>query len=83
MSQYETNDKLELIQETGVDLLCVRIQAKVHNKGIIVDSKVAAVGSQNWSGDGILRNRDATLIVYNEEAAQYWEEIFIQSGTIA
>jgi phosphatidylserine/phosphatidylglycerophosphate/cardiolipin synthase-like enzyme len=81
MSQYETSDKLELPQGAGIDLSHVRIQANVHNKGIIVDSQVVAVGSQNWSGDGVLRNRDATLIIYNEDAAQYWEEIFIHDWT--
>jgi phosphatidylserine/phosphatidylglycerophosphate/cardiolipin synthase-like enzyme len=81
MSQYETSDKLELLQGAGIDLSHVRIQANVHNKGIIVDSQVVAVGSQNWSGDGVLRNRDATLIIYNEDAAQYWEEIFIHDWT--
>jgi PLD-like domain len=81
MSQYETNDKLEQLQEAGIDLSHVRIQANVHNKGIIVDSKIVAVGSQNWSGDGVLRNRDATVIIYNEDAAQYWEEIFIHDWT--
>lgn len=81
MSQYETTDKLELLQGAGLDLSYVRIQANVHNKGIIVDSSVVAVGSQNWSGDGVLRNRDATVIIYNEEAAQYWEEIFLHDWT--
>jgi PLD-like domain len=81
MSQYETADKLELLQGAGIDLSHVRIQANVHNKGIVVDSQVVAVGSQNWSGDGVLRNRDATLIIYNEDAAKYWQEIFIHDWT--
>jgi phosphatidylserine/phosphatidylglycerophosphate/cardiolipin synthase-like enzyme len=81
MSQYETTDKLELLQDAGIDLSHVRIQANVHNKGIVVDSKVVALGSQNWSGDGVLRNRDATVIIYNEDAAVYWEHIFIHDWT--
>ena len=31
----------------------------------------------NWSGDRKLRNRDATLIIHNQEAAQYFERIFL------
>jgi hypothetical protein len=81
MSQYETADKLELLQGAGIDLSHVRIQANVHNKGIVVDSQTVAVGSQNWSGDGAIRNRDATLIIYNADAAKYWEEIFIHDWT--
>lgn len=53
----------------------------VHNKGIIVDSEVVAVGSQNWSGDGVLCNRDATVVIYNKDAAEYWEEIVIHDWT--
>jgi phosphatidylserine/phosphatidylglycerophosphate/cardiolipin synthase-like enzyme len=59
----------------------VRIQANVHNKGMIVDSSIVALGSQNWSADGVIRNRDATLIIYNEEAAKYWQQIFIHDWT--
>jgi hypothetical protein len=81
MSQFETLDKLELLQQAGVDLAHVRIQANVHNKGIVVDSKVVVVSSQNWSGDGVTRNRDAGLIIYNQDAAQYWEKIFLHDWT--
>lgn len=81
MSQYETLDKLELLQDAGIDLAHVRIQANVHNKGMVVNSSVVALGSQNWSADGVIRNRDATLIIYNEDAAKYWEQIFIHDWT--
>ena len=81
LSQYETVAKLELLQEAGIDLSHVRIQANVHNKGMVIDSSIVALGSQNWSGDGTIRNRDATLIIYNEKAAQYWEQIFKHDWT--
>jgi phosphatidylserine/phosphatidylglycerophosphate/cardiolipin synthase-like enzyme len=81
LSQYETLDKLELLQDADIDLSHVRIQANVHNKGMIVDSSIVALGSQNWSADGVIRNRDATLIIYNEEAAKYWQQIFIHDWT--
>ena len=77
MSQYEYLDKLELLQSAGVDLSQVRIQADVHNKGMIIDGEIAVVGSQNWSEDGVSSNRDATLIIYNADAAQYWIGIFM------
>ena len=65
----------------GIDTSLVRIQTRVHNKGIVVDSTTVALGSHNWSGDGTLRNRDATLIIHNEEAAQYFERIFLADWT--
>jgi phosphatidylserine/phosphatidylglycerophosphate/cardiolipin synthase-like enzyme len=81
MSQFEFLDKLELLQSAGIDLSQVRIQASVHNKGMIVDGEIAVVGSQNWSEDGVSNNRDATLIIHNAEAAQYWNGIFMHDWT--
>jgi hypothetical protein len=84
LSQWQVqNDKngsphwWERLQQTGMDLTAVKIQHGVHNKGIVVDSKTVMLGSQNWSGDGVLRNRDASVIVFDEEAAQYYEKIFL------
>jgi hypothetical protein len=34
-------------------------------------------GSQNWSAPGVSTNRDASLIIFNAEAAQYWETVFL------
>jgi phosphatidylserine/phosphatidylglycerophosphate/cardiolipin synthase-like enzyme len=80
-SQYENQPWLEKVQDAGIDLAHMRLQHGVHNKGIVVDSKVVMVSSQNWSGDGVARNRDAGLIIYNEEAAQYWEKVFLHDWT--
>ena len=64
-------------KEYGFDRTKVRVQLRVHNKGIIVDGNIVVVGSHNWSGDGTLRNRDASLIVYNSQIAQYFQNIFL------
>jgi phosphatidylserine/phosphatidylglycerophosphate/cardiolipin synthase-like enzyme len=79
LSQYEaTGSWLEKLQSAGVDASkYVKIQTGVHNKGFIVDGTVVAVGSQNWSGDGVERNRDASLIIYHAGAANYFEGIFL------
>jgi phosphatidylserine/phosphatidylglycerophosphate/cardiolipin synthase-like enzyme len=80
VSQWETADHvdyLERLQHAGFDISRMRIQTGVHNKGFIVDSTVVAVGSQNWSSEGVLQNRDATLIVHDPRAAQYFEQIFL------
>jgi phosphatidylserine/phosphatidylglycerophosphate/cardiolipin synthase-like enzyme len=77
-SEYQTKEWIEKLKDAGLDATNhLRIQAHVHNKGIVVDSKVVMVSSQNWSPEGTLRNRDAGMIIYNEEAAQYFEQIFL------
>ena len=80
LSQWElsgTAGYLDKLQGAGLDLSSVKIQNGVHNKGVVVDSSVVMLGSQNWSGDGVIRNRDASLIIYNADAAKYYEEIFL------
>ncbi len=78
VSQYQaSNGWLEKLQSVGFDLSLVRLQPRCHNKGFVVDGQVVAIGSQNWSGDGALRNRDASLIIYHEAVAQYFQQIFL------
>jgi hypothetical protein len=77
LSGFAQLPDLELLQGKGIDASIIKIQQNLHNKGIIVDSKVVAIGSQNWSGAGVTVNRDATLIIHNAEAAQYWQQVFL------
>jgi hypothetical protein len=81
LSSFAKPGDLEKLQSAGIDLSVVHIQNNLHNKGIIVDSAVVAVGSQNWSASGVSTNRDATLVIFNEKAAQYWERVFIHDWT--
>jgi hypothetical protein len=77
-SQFQAQQGwLERLQDAGVDIGKVKIQNGVHNKGFVIDSKIVALGSQNWSGDGVLRNRDASVVIENETAAKYYESIFL------
>jgi len=77
-SQWETTDQIEALTKLGLTTKGImRLQNGVHNKGIVVDSQAVTVSSQNWSADGTLRNRDAGLIIYDAEAADYYEQIFL------
>ncbi len=76
-SQFEnTAQWIEKLKPFDLDQV-LRIQARVHNKGIVVDSKTVMISSQNWSSDGTLRNRDAGLIIENDAIAKYFEAIFL------
>jgi hypothetical protein len=78
MDSRDAKERTRLLaQEAGCNEAVVRGQGRVHNKGIIVDGKSVLISSQNWSGDGFLRNRDAGLIVDDEEIAGYYETIFL------
>ena len=78
MSEFEKAGYLEQLQSMGLDVVNnVKIQNNVHNKGVIVDQKRVLVSSQNWSTDGTLYNRDAGVIIDNETAAQYFQQLFM------
>ena len=69
---------LQFLRSLGWDMERVRLQrSSVHNKGIIVDRKIAVVGSHNWSSDGTQWNRDASLILYHREIADYFTQVFL------
>jgi hypothetical protein len=73
-SEFQQESILELMQEANlaIDHDHVRIQNNVHNKGMLVDGTTTVVSSQNWSGDGVLRNRDAGLIIENARVNAYF-----------
>jgi phosphatidylserine/phosphatidylglycerophosphate/cardiolipin synthase-like enzyme/V8-like Glu-specific endopeptidase len=54
----------------------IRLQNKCHTKGIVVDDETVVLGSHNWTDHGVLANRDASLIVYDREVAEYFKKIF-------
>jgi len=77
LSQWQNSEWMERLQAAGIDTGLVRIQQGVHNKGFVVDHQRVVVSSQNWSGAGVLQNRDAGLIIDNPTIARYFEGIFL------
>ncbi len=77
LSQWQNAQWMERLRGAGIDTDLVRIQQGVHNKGFVVDHRKVVVSSQNWSGAGVLENRDAGLIIDNATIAQYFEKIFV------
>ena len=78
LSQFQLpKGGLEALQAAGVNLNNVKIQNKIHNKGFVFDHKKVVVSSMNWSGEGVLDNRDAGVIIDNATAAEYYEKIFL------
>jgi PLD-like domain len=71
-----TEDKLDLLTAQGFPSDAIRFQEGCHNKTIIVDDKTAMVGSHNWSNEGVAANRDASLIFFDPEIAEYLAGVF-------
>jgi hypothetical protein len=69
-------DSIRMMREFGFDLRNVRILKGTHTKGILVDDVGIVVGSHNWSGQGFMENRDASLIFDDKDVIQYYERLF-------
>ncbi|MBC2845071.1 phospholipase D-like domain-containing protein [Winogradskyella flava] len=74
--EFITREQLERIKRFGFDMDSIKLQDRCHNKGIIIDSKIALIGSHNFSNGGTTINRDASLIFYNDEVSNYYKKIF-------
>jgi len=70
------------LAQNGVPSSVVKLQRSVHNKGIVVDSEVVMISSQNWSMDGTDGNRDAGLIIFNADVAKYYEQVFLHDWDV-
>ena len=66
----------QVLQQDGYNMKRVRLQNGCHTKGIIVDDLAVVVGSHNWTGEGTLENRDASLIIHDPEVITYYEKLF-------
>lgn len=77
LGDSDAADKIRKLAEAGFNDHVFRVQGSIHNKGIIVDGAAVLVSSANWSGDGVLRNRDAGLIIYDAEIAAYYQSVFL------
>lgn len=71
------SDKIRALVEAGFNEKVFRSQRNIHNKGIVVDGKTVLVSSANWSSDGVLRNRDAGVIIKEPEIARYFQDVFL------
>ena len=67
---------LENLKDYGLDLADVKVQARCHTKGIVVDRRRVLLGSQNWSNDGVSVNRDASFLFEDAPLAHYFGGIF-------
>lgn len=61
----------------GLKKNTIVVQEHCHTKGVIVDSRVVIVGSHNWTNQGAIANRDASLIIHHADIAKYYEQIFL------
>jgi phosphatidylserine/phosphatidylglycerophosphate/cardiolipin synthase-like enzyme len=59
------------------------IFSNIHNKGMIVDNNSVLISSINWNENSVTRNREAGIIIENEEVAQYYAEVFFYDWNLS
>jgi len=70
-----TNEGLNLdakfidIENTGLN--------KTHNKGVIVDNSKVLISSINWNEHSPANNREAGVIIENEDVAGFYADVFL------
>ncbi|HEY9047142.1 MAG TPA: phospholipase D-like domain-containing protein [Ohtaekwangia sp.] len=68
---------LEALQAYGFDMSRVKMMSNTHTKGIIADGERILIGSHNYSNAGVQYNRDASLLIYNDVVANYYQDVFL------
>jgi len=68
---------LEALQAYGFDMSRVKMMSNTHTKGIIADGERILIGSHNYSNAGVQYNRDASLLIYNDVVAHYYQDVFL------
>jgi hypothetical protein len=69
--------KLDMLLALGFPRKVFRFMSACHVKTILVDGKRVLLGSHNWSNEGTVSNRDASLLFDDEEIAAYYQDIFL------
>jgi phosphatidylserine/phosphatidylglycerophosphate/cardiolipin synthase-like enzyme len=89
---YEaTNEKCnktkQYFEEYGIEVKFVFTNwsyfTNMHNKGMIVDNKSVLISSINWNENSVTRNREAGIIIENEEVAEYYAEVFFYDWNLS
>jgi len=79
-----TNDKCNLtkqyFEENSIEVKFVYTNSSyftnIHNKGMIVDNKSVLISSVNWNENSVTCNREAGIIIENNEVAEYYAQVF-------
>jgi phosphatidylserine/phosphatidylglycerophosphate/cardiolipin synthase-like enzyme len=73
---YMKQESVDILLALGFPREAIRFQLCCHNKMLVVDRKMAMFGSHNWSNEGVSTNRDASLVFFDEEIADYLARIY-------
>lgn len=77
-SQVGKGSEYEHLRNAGIDIRLDKNPAFMHNKFMVIDGKIVATGSFNWSLHADTKNDENLLIVYSEELVEKYREEFFE-----
>ena len=74
------NDTVEYLTSKGIAVAYINTTLfnRNHNKGLIIDGKKVLISSINWSENSIMNNREAGIVIYDQNVANYYKIVFMQ-----
>lgn len=77
-SQVGKGSEYERLKNAGIDVRLDKNPDFMHNKFAIIDGKIVATGSFNWSLHADTKNDENLLIVYSQEVARKYVKEFLE-----
>jgi phosphatidylserine/phosphatidylglycerophosphate/cardiolipin synthase-like enzyme len=75
------NETKQYLEECGVKVKFISSEwspfCTVHNKGMVIDNRTVLVSSINWNEQSVRKNREAGLLVENQDVATYYADVFL------
>ncbi|RLF57156.1 MAG: hypothetical protein DRN25_06965 [Thermoplasmata archaeon] len=79
-SRYAEKEKLSVLRDYGIEVKLIDPEdldlKNIHVKGIIVDNSTVVISSINLDYSSIYENREAGLVIENQELARYFAKAF-------
>ena len=85
-TNIKQNETKKYLEEYGIEVKFHYTNwsyfANMHNKGMIVDNTSVLISSINWNENSVTKNREAGIIIENEEIALYYAEVFFYDWSL-
>ena len=83
----KNNATKEYLEERGIEVKYIFSNwsyfTNIHNKGMIVDNKSVLISSVNWNENSVIYNREAGIIIENEDVAKYYADVFFYDWNLS
>ena len=80
------NETKEYLEAYGVKVKFISSEwspfTTIHNKGMIIDNTTVLISSINWNEQSIRKNREAGVLVTNQEVATYYATVFLSDWAL-